>query len=98
MKTVNEVRNSYTYYLEPKLRQIYGMSVMKKVSIDMMKRNIYNYIYNATAYYTDDCGKRVPTKKAEFLNKINNMESKKEIYWYCRNSVNKARGAIVIHK
>lgn len=98
MKTVNEVRNSYTYYLEPKLRQIYGMSVMKKVSIDMMKRNIYNYIYNATAYYTDDCGKRVPTKKAEFLNKINNMESKKEIYWYCRNSANKARKTLVTHK
>lgn len=98
MKTVNKVRNSYTYYLEPNLRQIYWMSVMKQVRIDWMKKFIYNYIYDATTYYTDDYGKKVPTKKVEFLNKINNMKSKKEIYWYCRNSVNKARKTIVTHK
>lgn len=91
MKTVNEISKSYTYYLEPKLRQIYGMSVINKVSIETMKRNIYNYIYNATSYYTNDYGEMVPTKKAEFLNKIKNMTTKKEIYLYCRNSVNKAK-------
>lgn len=98
METVNEVSKSYTYYLEPKLKQIYRMSVMKKVSIDTMRKNIRNYIYNATTYYTDDYGKRVPTKKVEFLDKINDMESKKEIYWYCRNSVDKARETAVIRK
>lgn len=98
MKTVNEVKNSYTYYLESKLKQIYWMSVIKQVRIDWMKKNIYNYIYNATTYYTDDCGNKVSTKKVEFLNKINNMKSKKEIYWYCKNSVNKARKTIVTHK
>lgn len=98
METVNEVSKSYTYYLEPKLKQIYRMSVMKKVSIDTMRKNIRNYIYNATTYYTDDYGKRVPTKKVEFLDKINDMESKKEIYWYCRNSVDKARATAVIRK
>lgn len=91
MKTVNEIKNSYAHYLVPKIRQIYGMSVLRKVSIEAMRKNIYNYIYDAPAYYTDESGNRLPTKKVEFLKNIDNMDTKKEIYRYCLNSVNKAR-------
>ena len=74
------------------------MSVSRKVSIETMRKNIYNYIYNATTYYINDYGNRVPTKKVEFLKNINNMETKKEIYWYCLNSINKARETSVNYK
>ena len=42
MKTVNELKNAYTYYLEGKMNKIYGMAINDDISLDDMKRNIRN--------------------------------------------------------
>lgn len=89
-KTVNEIKSAYTYYLEQKRPQIYGMMVRKDVSLDVMKKNIANYIFNAS-YKTAD---GTPTKKKWFLETMNKMISKKDIYWFCINSINKAKTTI----
>ena len=92
-KTVNEVKNAYTYYLEEKLNKIYGMSMNDEVSLDDMKRNIRNYVWDAAYSYKEN-GKTVFTKKKWFLDTVSNISSKKELYFLCRNSVNKARQTI----
>lgn len=92
-KTVNEVKNAYTYYLEEKLNKIYGMSVNGQVSLLDMKKNIRNYVWNATYSYKEN-GQTMFTKKKWFLDTVDSMNSKKDLYFLCRNSVNKARQTI----
>ena len=92
-KTVNEVKNAYTYYLEEKLNKIYGMSVNGQVSLSDMKKNIRNYVWNATYSYKEN-GQTMFTKKKWFLDTVDSMNSKKDLYFLCRNSVNKARQTI----
>ena len=88
--TVNEVSRSYTYYLEEKLGKIYSMSVSRSVPLEAMRRNIFNYIYDAQMSYPTASGK-VYTKKKWFLDQVNSIDDKKQLYWLCRNSVMKAR-------
>lgn len=89
--TVNETKRAYTYYLEQKMKQIWGMWQNKKVSLETMKKNIFNYIFDAASYYIDTAGNKVPMKKQEFLKNVEAMVSKEDVYWYCYNSVNKAK-------
>lgn len=94
VKTVNEIARSYTYYLEPKISKLYGMCKNRNVSLDDMKKNVFNYIYDASTYYYDSNGKKVNMKKVEFLDNVNSMKTKYEIYWYCVNSVRRARATL----
>lgn len=89
-KTVNEIGTAYTYYLENKIKQIWSMSENREVSIEDMKKNIRHYIWNA-AYKTAD---GTLTKKQWFIDTVNGMSSKKDIYWFCVNSINKARETV----
>ena len=93
MKYVDEVKNSYTYYLEKKLNKIYGMWTNNSVSLDDMKRNIRNYIWDATYSYKVGT-KTMYTKKKWFLDTVDTIGSKKELYYLCRNSIKKAQQTI----
>jgi len=88
--TVNEVRNAYTFYLQPNLGKIYSMAHNNKVSLEAMKNIVKSYIQPATTTYPI----KQNTKKVWFKNTIDSLESKQELYYLCRNSVNKAKDTI----
>ena len=90
MKTVDQVKNAYTYYLEDKLNKIYYMSRSSVVSLDDMKRNIRSYIWDAAYSYTQS-DTTMYTKKKWFLDTMNNITNKKDLFFLCRNSIRKAQ-------
>jgi hypothetical protein len=90
LKTVNEVKNAYTFYLQPKLGKIYSMSKNDNVSLDTMKNIVRSYI--KPAKYSYPTGNL--TKKAWFQDELDSLTTKKQVYFLCRNSVNKAKETI----
>lgn len=92
-KTVNEVRPAYTYYLEPKLDKIYAMAFLNDATLEDMKRNIKHYVAPARSSYTKNGVKHV-MKKVWFLNELDKLETKQEVFNLCNNSVNKARATL----
>ena len=89
-KTVNEVRNAYTFYLQPKLGKIYAMAHNKNVDLETMKNIVRSYIKPAkTTYPVNNQMKKVWFKKV-----IDEIETKEDLYFLCRNSVNKAKRTI----
>lgn len=93
-KTVNEVGTSYTSYLAPKLGKIYAKSINPNISLDTMKKNIRNYIWNAAYSFEDETGRTEYTKKRRFLNTANSIDDKTKLYFLCLNSVKKAKQII----
>ena len=89
-RTVNEVRNAYTFYLQPKLGKIYSMSRNPNVSLDAMKAIVRSYIKPAKYSYPVNN----LMKKAWFQNVITDIETKEDVYYLCRNSVRKAKRTI----
>ena len=90
MKTVNQNKKAYTYYLEEKLGKLYSQMVNPNVSLDNMKRNVKNYIYDATYSYKVN-GQTQLTKKKWFVDTLEDIDTKKGIYFLCLNSVRRAR-------
>ncbi len=90
MKTVNQIKRAYTFYLEEKLNKLYSQMVNSKVSLEDMKRNVRNYIYPASYSYQSN-GRTIYTKKRWFTNTLNDLSSKQGIYFLCLNSVRRAR-------
>lgn len=90
MKTVNQVKNAYTYYLEDKMKQIYGMRKNDNVSLESMKGIIKSYIKDAKYSYKEN-GYTLLTKKQWFISTLNSLENKDSVYFFCRNSVRKAK-------
>jgi len=90
IKTVNQVKRAYTFYLEEKLNKLYSQMVNDNVSLEDMKRNVRNYIYNASYSYQDN-GRTIYTKKRWFTNTLNDLSSKQGVYFLCLNSVRRAR-------
>lgn len=84
---VNQIKNAYTYYLDHKLNKLYAMSINNNVTLDAMRKNIRNYIWNAIYSYPQNNY----TKKKWFLNTVYSINNKYDLYMFCRNSVNKAR-------
>lgn len=91
LKTVDEMATSYTYYLEPKIGKLYAQMVRDDVSLEDMKRNVRNYVWNANYSWTSMNGQKHYTKKKWFLETLNSLETKKDVYFLCRNSINKAK-------
>lgn len=91
LKTVNKVLSSYTYYLEPKMNKIYSQMINDNVSLEDMKKNIRNYIWSAGYYWASENGQKYFTKKKWFLETLDTLETKKSVYFLCKNSVNKAK-------
>ena len=89
-KTVNEVSPAYTHYLEPKLGKLYVQMANPKVSLSDMKRNVRNYIYPARYSFKSN-GQVVYTKKRWFMDTLKELTLKSQVYFFCLNSVNKAR-------
>lgn len=89
-KTVNEVQPSYTHYLEPKLGKLYSQMTNQNVSVEDMKQNVRNYIYPARYSFKQN-GRVVYTKKKWFKEELESLETKKQVYFLCRNSVRKAQ-------
>lgn len=90
MKTVNQIKPAYTFYLEPKLGKLYSQMTNRNVTVEDMKRNVRNYIYDARYSFTSN-GRVQFTKKHWFLDELESLETKKQVYFLCRNSVNKAK-------
>jgi len=90
MKTVNEIKPSYTFYIEPKLGKLYSQLKNENVSVDDMKRNVRNYIYDSLYSYVVN-GKVHYMKKRWFIGELESLETKKQVYFLCLNSVNKSR-------
>lgn len=95
LKTVNKVLSSYTYYLEPKMNKIYSQMINDNVSLEAMKKNIRNYIWSASYSWTSENGQKYFTKKKWFLETLGTLETKKSVYFLCKNSVNKAKETLV---
>ena len=89
-KTVNTTKNSYTFYLEPKLQKLYAMMTKDDISLEAMKRNIKLYIEPAKYSYTVN-GETRYTKKKWFLEEVEAATTKQQLYYLCRNSVRKAQ-------
>ena len=87
MKTVNEVKRAYTFYLEGKLGKIYSMAHNKNVSLEAMKNIVKSYTKPATYSYPI----KQHTKLKWFKETVDSITSKTQLYYLCRNSVNKAR-------
>lgn len=90
-KTVDEMATSYAYYLEPKIGKLYTQMVRDDVSLEDMKRNVRNYVWNANYSWTSKDGQKHFTKKKWFLETLASLETKKAVYFLCRNSINKAK-------
>ena len=93
MKTVNEVKRAYTFYLKLKLGKLYAQMLNKSVSLDAMKKNVKNYIFDAGYSYKQN-GKTCFTEKKWFIETLNNLETKQQVYLFCLNSVKKAQETI----
>ena len=93
MKTVNQVKPAYTHYIQPKLGKLYAQMKNESVSTEDMKRNIRNYIYPARYSFKQN-GRTIYTKKAWFLNELDNIETKQGLYFFCVNSVRRAKETI----
>ena len=91
LKTVDEMVTSYTYWLEPKIGKLYAQMIRDDISLDDMKRNVRNYVWNANYSWTSENGQKHFTKKKWFLETLNSLETKKDVYFLCRNSINKAK-------
>lgn len=91
LKTVDEMATSYAYYLEPKIGKLYAQMVRDDVSLEDMKRNVRNYVWNANYSWTSMNGQKHFTKKKWFLETLASLETKKDVYFLCRNSINKAK-------
>ena len=93
MKTVNQVKPAYTYYLEPKLNQIYAMAFLNSATLDGMKKNVRRYIAPARRTYKVN-GVKHNMKKVWFLDELDKLETKKEVFFLCNNSVKRARATL----
>lgn len=92
-KTVNNVKNSYTFYLEPKIQKLYAMMVNEDIPLEAMKHNIKLYIEPAKYSYQVK-GQTYYTKKKWFLEEVELATTKQQLYYLCRNSVRKAKETV----
>jgi len=89
-KTVNQVKNAYTFYLQPKLGKIYSMSKNNNVELEAMKRIVKSYVKEARYSYPVN----QLTKLQWFKNTVDEIDSKKQLYFFCRNSVRRAQATL----
>lgn len=80
-----EYENSYCHRLEPRLETIRKCCFSKQTNINDCRRLIVGII--KTANWTQ--------KKVNFVGKISTMRSKKQMYYYVKNSINKAFQTLV---
>jgi hypothetical protein len=76
---------SYCHRLEPRMKQLCFMSLSKNISLRMMKNKVFEIVQDST----------VTGKFGWFVNTVENIESKKKLYFLCKNSVSKANRTIV---
>lgn len=93
---VVEHANSYTYYLEPNIKKIYAQAFYYDVDVDILRQRIKNYIYPAAYSFTNSKGKKQYTKKKWFLEALDNCGNNSELYWLCKNSIEKAAVTSVV--
>jgi len=90
MKTVNQIRPTYTHYLEKELKQI--QKIANRESKETLVSFITTLVKPAATTYVNKNGTRLPTKKRKFLKIINSPRmTNDKVVNFCINSINKAR-------
>lgn len=89
MKLVNyvEYEHSYAHAIAPKLKTLnYNVNV-KKMPVNYVRAIITNALGDNDVHYTD--------KEHEFWDNIHAIQDAHQLYYYCRNCVNKAKETFV---
>ena len=89
MKLVNyvEYEHSYAHAIEPKLRALNFHANVQEKSVNYVRAIVRNALRDSDVYYSD--------KEQEFWDMISAMQDSKQIYYYCKNSVKKAKEIMV---
>lgn len=80
-----EFEKSYCHALEPNLKRVWVLAKDESVSLDYLKRTVFNIVKDA----------KVTDKKLEFLANVDAMDNKEEIGMYLYNAVKKAKETVV---
>lgn len=89
VKLVNYVdyKHSYAHALAPKLKTLnYHANVGKKPA-NYIRKIILSALNNSDVKFTD--------KEQQFYDNICSMTDSRQLYYYCRNSINKAKEIFV---
>ena len=89
MKLVNyvEYEHSYAHAIAPKLRALNFYANVQDKPVNYVRAVVRNALRDNDVYFTD--------KEQEFWEIISAMQDSKQFYYYCKNSVNKAKEIMV---
>lgn len=89
MKLVNyvEYEHSYAHAIEPKLKALNYSANVKKMPVNYVRAIILNALRDSDVHLTD--------KEQEFWDNIHAIQDAQQLYYYCRNCVNKAKETFV---
>jgi hypothetical protein len=89
MKLVNyvEYEHSYAHAIEPKLRALNYSANVKKMPTNYVRAIIKNALKDNDVYFTD--------KEQEFWDNIHAIQDAQQLYYYCKNCVNKAKETLL---
>ncbi len=89
MKLINyvEYEHSYAHAIAPKLRALNFHANVNKKPVQYIRAIIINALRDNDVYFTD--------KEQEFWDTIYAIQDAQQLYYYCRNCVNKAKEVLV---
>lgn len=89
MNCINYVdyKHSYAHFIAPKLKTLNYHTNVGKKPVNYVRKIILNILNTSDIKYTD--------KEQQFYDNICSMTSSHDLYYYCRNSVNKAKETFV---
>ena len=89
MKLINYVdyTHSYAHALAPKLKSLNYSANVKKMPINYCRKIVLNAL--------DDNNVRFTEKEQQFFDTVMSMYDSQQLYYYCKNCVNKAKEIFV---
>lgn len=89
MKLINYVdyKHSYAHALEPKLKALNFHANVQPKPVQYIRKIIVNALNSNDVHYTE--------KEHQFFDNIHNMYDSKQLYFYVKNCINKAKETFV---
>ena len=82
-----DYKHSYAHAIEPKLKSLNYNANVKKMPVKYCRKIVLNALKDNEVYFTD--------KEQQFWDMIHVIDDSRQLYYYCRNCVNKAKEIIV---
>ena len=82
-----EYKHSYAHAIEPKLKSLNYNANVKKMPAKYVRAIILKALRESDVHYTD--------KEQKFFDTIHVIDDSQQLYYYCKNCVNKAKEVFV---